>query len=750
MMDWNVFYRAIGIAEDIIDPSHYHVLGLPARDCDREKVEKALADRKRELRQSIPSPEFITLVLQFEKEVLEPAAAILADDEKRDDYNRELLTRQREIEIHNRKKQKLVDDVRAAIAESVDEKGCLGGVERYLLEEKLRLLEVQEHNIKQILGRIPEPLNTPFFDQQRLLMFFAGAVQLSIKDDVLGITEEQTLNQLAARLGLDAMQARLIIDQQLAQLTARRQGSKDYGGIVLERPIRFDEPEKSETPAPQKRKKRKKTSPPPEDIEEVVEQMHHLSAERVFQVLMPIAAITIFIATVYFLNAMVQKRRSMPDMSQILPAKQSGPKTQPSAEKNTVSPQSSVLTPPTVNPAVKSIPAIPQIMEFQSEMAEMPFLPSSTLTQDQLLADITQLMVRIRSKAADFRQVERIPSSDKLPGSADEIRLDEIQQELTQLRLDELKAILSSDREADRLYAVTRLASIHQMPAYEIMLESLEDRTSTASGRVVTTRILAELVRTNSNRIAHELAQIMERTGRQTAFQIQLTLMQMTQMVPAGAAVLPLKNTIQQRKTASQWWQTSLWNWDSSFSESGPPPVPQEFIAMIRQAATVAQYARQAAAILTASEWADEDEFAQRIKFKYGFDVSNLELLRHSPAVATALLADALDQRVRTAPASAVKADIVVLDRRSAVLAADDDLRAAAANMAAANSYLSILAAQADTQGQYHRLLEEFRETRQLPAVLEADSPLAALRNECRLNVLYWDLLFDIQRKEQK
>ncbi|MHC4553220.1 MAG: hypothetical protein ACYSUT_10740 [Planctomycetota bacterium] len=753
MMDWNVFYRAIGIAEDIIEPSHYHILGLEARDCDRDKVEKALADRKRELRQSIPSPEFVTLVIQFEKEVLEPAAEVLADDEKRSAYNKELLSRQREVEIHNRKKQKLVDDVREAIAEVVDEKGCLGGVERYLLEEKLRLLEVQEHNIKQILARIPEPADTPFFDQQRLLMFFAGAVQLSIKDDVLGTAEEQTLTQLAARLGLDTMQARLIIDQQLAQLTARRQGAPDDGGnidgIILEKPIRMDgepqeEPKEEPAPAPKKRRKPKKQPVPPEDIHEVVEDMHRITSEKVFQVVMPIMAILVFIAVVYFLNAMVQKRRAVPDMSSILPVNLPETKPQqPAADGKELS-KPAVEPSPAAVPTSPQEPQIVQITQFDSDIQKTEFLPSSSRTPQQLLDDIAELMLEIRNKAADFRQVRRI-SLDRIFGTIDEIRLDEIQQELNQLRIDELKAILSSEQQADRLYAVTRLGSMRQMPAYEILLEALGDRVVTGGNRVMVPRILAELAQSDSNHVAHKLAEIMERTGRQTAFQIQMALMTMTQI----DGTLPLKNTIQQRKAASQWWQANLWNWDSSFTPAKMPPVPQELLAPIQQTATIAQSARQAADILSPADLADDEEFTQRLEFKYGFNAPGLKLLKHSPAAAAGLLADALDQLARTDQATAVQADMVMLDRRRTTLRSEGDLQTAAVNMAAANGCLVIMAAQADTKGQYRQLLEGFRQAYQL-TVLETDSPASALRNECYLNVLYWDLLLDIRGKEEK
>lgn len=757
-MDWSVFYRAIGIAENIIEPSYYHVLGLTARDCDREKVEKALSDRKRELRQSIPSPEFITLVLQFEKDVLETAAAVLADDEKRAAYNKDLLVRQREIELHNRRKQKLVDDVRTAIAEAVDEKGCLGGVERYLLEEKLRLIEVQEHNIRQILARIPEPAQTPIFDQQRLLMFFAGAVQLSIKDDILGTTEERTLNELAARLGLDAMQARLIVDQQLAQLTARRQGAKTQNvGIVLEKPIRFDEPPEQvplETPLPAppkrtKHKKHKTETPTPEDIHEVVEQMHGWSLDRLLRIVAPVLAILIFIAMVIFLNAMVRKRNAVPDMRDILPVDQPSPtRANPAAQLAAPQPQVSQPAKSAV-PTVKVVPDVPQILTFDSQWLNYNQLkPSSSLTTDQLLADTAEWMRRIRRSAAGFQQARnKLPNVSSVAAAA--IDLESLQQERLGLRLETLKEMLYSDSEADRLHAAVRLGSIHQRPAYDILLEALEDRTITSGSHGVVTAILGQLRQSSSTHVAHRLAQMMERTGRQTAFQIETTLIGMTDITPEATGILPLKNTIKQRQAASQWWQAKLWEWNGASAADSLPPIPESVTKTLELSATIAQLALQTADTLSAAGLTDDEQLTRRLEYKYGFEAPNLALLKQSPAVAVDFLAESLEALVRADADAAIRADAVSLNRQIALLTADGDLQTAVVQMAAANDYLAILAAYADEKGQYRQLLNGFRQANELKK-LEVDTALANLRNECRLHALYWDLLLEIQQKGQK
>ena len=38
MADLRIFYRILGIAEEIIEPSYYHILGIERKDITAEKV----------------------------------------------------------------------------------------------------------------------------------------------------------------------------------------------------------------------------------------------------------------------------------------------------------------------------------------------------------------------------------------------------------------------------------------------------------------------------------------------------------------------------------------------------------------------------------------------------------------------------------------------------------------------------------------------------------------------------------------
>src|SRR6056297_3140363 len=97
MTDFRKFYRIIGIAEHIIETSYYHLLGLDMNNCTPETVRTALIAKKKELRENITGREFVPMILKFEREKLEPAAEVLADDQKRARYNKELAEKYKQI-----------------------------------------------------------------------------------------------------------------------------------------------------------------------------------------------------------------------------------------------------------------------------------------------------------------------------------------------------------------------------------------------------------------------------------------------------------------------------------------------------------------------------------------------------------------------------------------------------------------------------------------------------------------------------
>jgi len=147
MTKLRMFYRMLGIAEHIIDPSFYHLLGLDRKNCSRETVMAALLARKNELRQNAPGREFVPQIVEFEKEYLEPAAKVLADDVKRAKYDKVLAARWHKIKHETDKRARLVGAVRLAITNAIDSKGALSTSGKESLGKKLKTLGVEEHNV---------------------------------------------------------------------------------------------------------------------------------------------------------------------------------------------------------------------------------------------------------------------------------------------------------------------------------------------------------------------------------------------------------------------------------------------------------------------------------------------------------------------------------------------------------------------------------------------------------------------------
>ena len=90
MIEWNLFYKMLGIPEEVAEPTYYDLLGLHPETCCAELVDRMLLVQKNRLRQNIPGPQFIPLILSFEQKKLERAAAVLRDPRTREKYHEHL------------------------------------------------------------------------------------------------------------------------------------------------------------------------------------------------------------------------------------------------------------------------------------------------------------------------------------------------------------------------------------------------------------------------------------------------------------------------------------------------------------------------------------------------------------------------------------------------------------------------------------------------------------------------------------
>ncbi len=164
MITWQTFYRLLGIPEAVTDPTYYQLLGVQADRCDCQAVRSALEHQLSLLRGNVPGPQFIPLIMIFEKDCLRVAADTLSDPDKRRRYdemladgggNREFAAaRQEELDV-------LVREARQRIYQALNDDGTLSDDRRPALGESLHAVGVPRCDIPTLLGRIPKPSLLP-------------------------------------------------------------------------------------------------------------------------------------------------------------------------------------------------------------------------------------------------------------------------------------------------------------------------------------------------------------------------------------------------------------------------------------------------------------------------------------------------------------------------------------------------------------------------------------------------------------
>ena len=225
MIEWNLFYKMLGIPEDITEPTYYDLLGVHPKTCNAEIVDSMLHKRRSRLRQNIPGPQFIPLVLKFEQKKLEKAATVLSNPKLREKYNRYLQRKalERKSEKHkDRTRHDLLLNARNIINSLLKPDKTLDDSNRPILVEKLRNLGIKESNINSLLERIPRPALETVKPNDESMDYFVTAVDLAIGGNMLTPDAERKIMELAKKLGIKQEQARNKIDQKLKERNARR------------------------------------------------------------------------------------------------------------------------------------------------------------------------------------------------------------------------------------------------------------------------------------------------------------------------------------------------------------------------------------------------------------------------------------------------------------------------------------------------------------------------------------------------
>lgn len=592
-MDFKVFYKALGIAGHIVDPTYYHILGLDPKFCDEQAVTEAYRQKRMLLRQTIPGPEFIPMVVRFEKEQLEPAFEVLRNEKRRKAYNQQLLERQKVIEEKNEKKAQLIEDVRRTIAATVDARGMLGDQGRMILTERLRRLGVAEHNIAQILERIPRPMEGDHsLDPGRSISFYTEAVRISFESGMPGPEETGHLLDLAARLGIGHEQAQRILKegarsrQSDVQTPGKGVPANGASRVVLEgdQPVQLYEQVpggKSGQPLPIGDSDEQVE---PESVTEYLQQQRGLNWERLSHILIPFCTIALFLlifAGLFLLNQHGRKSDQTPvrenrekltqTPTQENKAPDAGlqPKTQLPAPNPTVD---ELKTPQHPGPSQQGNKF--QKEDFQAEVVLLRGGFAATDNAGGVMGDIGVLVVSILAeleKLADMpNQWSRFYEGISVERNRRELLVPELEDDIAFSLLPEgydlalgqaegriLGAGLENDDLRVRVLTIERLGQIDGGWPEEVLLERLEGIAGSGTRLITAGRILEELSSDNSPALGHRLAEIMGRTVRQgAAHQIQIKLMGLFKEKTGygNPVILPLRHDARQRRQAAQYW----------------------------------------------------------------------------------------------------------------------------------------------------------------------------------------------------
>ena len=234
-IEWTIFYRMLDIPDEIASPNYYQLLGVEPGVCTAELVMQSLNERKKRLRQNIPGPHFIPLVLKFEQENLDPAAATLSDPQKRLEYDQQLQESMQQPSAAQMKayRASIIKKARELVLAALNDDGSISGDNRAVLGGELQRLGFSQGDIRVLFEGIPtvEAKVAPSHDNE--LDFYVNAVRLAVSGGLLDNSDERKLMNLAKHLSLSCEEARLVIEKQLGESKARR-GEKDVALLEKE------------------------------------------------------------------------------------------------------------------------------------------------------------------------------------------------------------------------------------------------------------------------------------------------------------------------------------------------------------------------------------------------------------------------------------------------------------------------------------------------------------------------------------
>ncbi|MCF7954345.1 MAG: hypothetical protein K9M75_00950, partial [Phycisphaerae bacterium] len=652
MTELRMFYRMLGIAENIIAPSFYHLLGIDRKDCNVQTVRAALLARKNELRQNAPGPEFVPQIIEFEKEHLEPAAKVLADDVKRAKYDKVIARRWHKLKDEMGKRARLVGAVRLAITNAIDAQGALSTHGKEVLGKELGALGVEEHNVAAILARIPSPLFETGEHSAINVDFFAGSVELAADEGGLDENAKTKLYALADRLNIDKDKAGAAIDEAASKDGFRIQKRYLDEEEALKKAEGLDGGVESVDDAGDARKIKLVNdvlNDEQEDVEDVDDAVNQSEAAyaamerrwlqedensgKAFKYIVIVIGLIVLGGLAYLL--MTQGSGDVEDDEPAGVKSSEGLPGEHGSVKEGAGDQSDAR----VDKAVPIDPLdelrgdsggaesgygvddgageyvsreVRQVSVQLSDAAKALVVKDfAELPTDELLSDTVVAMAAICGRASvlgwqsrlwNAELIEMLTGSDAAEVIAERVVFADGEEGPDEEVYEQIENDMSSGDKHVRNYAIERLKNDGRRRAVEMLLG--KPVTGLSGTKQNISRRLRALRQINKTYIAWELADRIGVCSRgATAHYICLALIDMTGITPTKEGALPAKNEMSQREACSAWWQKALEGWKVDESLAVESVVDEELAGEIsrpgRLVAAAAYYCRAAAGELS-------------------------------------------------------------------------------------------------------------------------------------------------------
>jgi hypothetical protein len=194
------FRRLLGLPEGVTDPGPHELLGLDPAMCGPAAIDDALKERKKVLRQRIPGPQFIPLIVLIEAE-LDRAAASLLDPTEGTAFGH-TSPRNAKPKCEPMRPEKETD--RGTPPAFRGEKVTSDGQAR-TPSGRCGDAGLEEEDIQSIPAATPRGM--PEVPPSEARDFFATAVALAIRQRLLARADEANLLTLAEKLGLSRSEA---------------------------------------------------------------------------------------------------------------------------------------------------------------------------------------------------------------------------------------------------------------------------------------------------------------------------------------------------------------------------------------------------------------------------------------------------------------------------------------------------------------------------------------------------------------